>query len=878
MSGDDDIRAVAASKPATFRDVLRFWADRTPDAPAFFAESGRALPFSALLPLVDGIGAALNACGFGRGDRIAVVHPGGVNLATATLGIWGHATVIPLSPKYRLGEYAVYLRDLRVDAIAIAKGMDTPARAAAARLGLPVLDLVQPGREETGHVLLEGPKIDRPHRTGHARPEDVAVALMTSGTTSESKIVPIRHAHICPRAEDSARMLGYTRTDRGASMMQLHHWGGFGALTYTLYAGSSVAHFPGQDIGHIFRCLEDLQPTYLSGPYTVYHAILAQRDRLGGSIKKIRAGLRMLRTGSGHLDLRVAGELEDIFGVPIIQAYGSSETAFMACEPLPPKRRKPGSVGLPGSTRIAILDERGNRLPPNKVGAVAVMGPKVFHGYENNPAANADAFIDGWFRVGDLGYFDEDGYLFLTGRIKEVINRGGQKIAPAEIDAAIMAHPAVATAAAFPVPHPTLGDDVAAAVVLQPGATLDRKTLTTSLRKKLGEAKVPRQILFVDDIPKGKTGKIQRYKLAAAFGLDRPGPTRAAAEAAAEKATTRTEATLQRIWAETLKLPAVPLDEDFFALGGDSLLAVELFLRIEETLGRRLPRTVLFESSTVAEMAAAIDSEYRADCLVPIQTAGDKPIFFCIHGVDGDVLYFRDLARHLGKTQPFYGIRAQGLDGAAAPSLNLPEMARRYVAEIRKLQPHGPYYIGGYSFGGWAAFETARQLREAGEEVALLAIIDTYCQTGKPSLPLSARLFLARQHARSNMQVGAFSSSVGETVVNYVRLDAMSLASRLGVGKSRLAARFRRYPIEAHSVALRQYRPETYAGNATLFHTRPIVPGTHSHYDGWRKLIRGQLTTRPVAGSHYDMMYEPTVSTLALALADSIARASRKQS
>jgi oxalate---CoA ligase len=878
MTRDDDIGAAAASNPATFRDVLRFWADRTPDAPAFLTESGSGLPFSALLPLVDGIGAALNACGFGRGDRIAVVHPGGINLATATLGVWGHATVVPLSPKHRLGEYAVYLRDLRVDAVAIAKGMETPARAAAARLGLPVLDLVQPGEAETGHVLLEGPRIDRPHRTGRARPEDVAVALMTSGTTSESKVVPIQHAHICPRAEDSGRMLGYTRADRGASMMQLHHWGGFGAMTYTLFAGSSVAHFPGQDIGRIFRSLEDVRPTYLSAPYTVYHAILAQRERLDGSIEKIKPGLRMLRTGSGHLDLRVAVELEDIFGVPVIQAYGSSETAFMTCEPLPPKRRKPGSVGLPGSTRIAILDERNNRLPPDKVGAIAVMGPKIFEGYEDNPAANAEAFVDGWFRVGDLGYFDEDGYLFLTGRIKEVINRGGQKIAPAEIDAAIMAHPAVAAAAAFPVPHPTLGDDVAAAVVLEPGATLDQKTLTASLRAKLGEAKVPRQILFVDDIPRGTTGKIQRYKLAAAFGLDRPGSTRAAPETPIEKAATRMEATLQRIWAETLKLPAVPLDEDFFALGGDSLLAVELFLRIEETLGRRLPRTVLFESGTVAEMAAAIETDYRAACLVPIQPAGDKPIFFCIHGVDGDVLYFRDLARHLGNRQPFYGIRAQGLDGTVVPSTSVSGMAAQYIAEMRQVQPKGPYFIGGYSFGGWAAFETARQLREAGEEVALLAILDTHCPTGRPSLPLSARFFLARQHARSNGRVGAFSSSVGETVVNSVRLDAMSLASRLGVGKGRLEARFRRYPIEAHSVALRRYRPATYAGDATLFHTKPFEPGANSHYDGWRKLIRGRLTATPVTGSHFDMMYEPGVATLAQALADSITRAARKPS
>jgi aspartate racemase len=242
------------------------------------------------------------------------------------------------------------------------------------------------------------------------------------------------------------------------------------------------------------------------------------------------------------------------------------------------------------------------------------------------------------------------------------------------------------------------------------------------------------------------------------------------------------------------------------------------------------------------------------------------------------VLYFRDLARRLGSRQPFYGIRAQGLDGKVGPSTSLSTMVARYIAEIRQVQPNGPYFIGGYSFGGWAAYEIARKLREAGDEVALLAILDTHCRTGTPSLSLSARISLAREHARSKRQLGAFSTKFGETVVNSVRLNVMSRAYRLGVWRSRLEARFSRYPIEAHSVALRRYRPVTYAGDATLFHTKPIEPGISSHYDGWRKLILGRLTTKPITGTHYDMMYEPDVATLAQALADSIACAARKLS
>lgn len=316
---------------------------------------------------------------------------------------------------------------------------------------------------------------------------------MTSGTTSESKIVPIRHSLIVERCHDGARLLALTSADRGASMMQLHHWGGIGSIIYSLYAGSCVAFFPGRDLRHIFKCLETLQPTYIAGPYTVFHAILSQEERLKGAIHTIRPRLRMLRTGAGHLDPRVAEKLEILFGVPVIQAYGSSETAFMACDPFPPKPRKAGSVGLLGNSQIAIIDEHGQRLPAHREGEVLVSGPKVFGGYENNPA-NSESFVNGWFRIGDMGYFDEDGYLFLTGRIKEIINRGGEKIMPGEIDAAITAHPGVSDAVAFPIPHPTLGDDVAAAVVLKPDTLLDKNALTDFLRTHLADTKIPTKL------------------------------------------------------------------------------------------------------------------------------------------------------------------------------------------------------------------------------------------------------------------------------------------------------------------------------------------------------------------------------------------------
>ena len=379
------------------------------------------------------------------------------------------------------------------------------------------------------------------------------------------------------------------------------------------------------------------------------------------------------------------------------------------------------------------MDADGRFLPPGEGGEVVVRDDQIFDGYENDPAANEAAFIDGWFRTGDEGFFDEDGYLTLTGRIKETINRGGEKISPPEVDAALMSHPDIREVATFPMPHPTLGEEVAAAVVMEKGTTLTDERLSRFLRKRLAGFKVPRRFFFVESIPKTAARKVQRNQLAKALGI--VDQTVAAQVQAGtpdtERPSTALEARLQELWAQELTLDHVGLNDNFFLLGGDSLQAVELFLQIEEVLGRRLPRSVLFEAGTVAAMAGLIEDETPSRCVVPIQPKGSRPPFFCVHDGDGHVLNFHDLARHLGEEQPFYGIQCVGLDGEEMPFTRIDDMAGHYVGEMRKIQPAGPYYIGGYSFGGRVAYVMAQQLRAAGEEVALLALLDTICLVGR---------------------------------------------------------------------------------------------------------------------------------------------------
>ena len=599
----------------TMYEAVRHWAERTPEAPALLLGDGRAaLSYSDLLRSIDAIGAQLRALGIGRTDRVALLHPGGPAMAVAVTGLMCHAIAAPLNPSYTVGEVAVHLRDLRVTALAIADGLESSARLAAERLGLPVFEIAADAGRAHAMITLRGTPVRAAAEAGAARPEDVALLLTTSGTTAQSKIVPIRHRQLMARCRNAGARLELRPEDRCLNLMPLYHSHGLNSgLGVSLVAGASVMAMPQFDVESFFRLLEDLAPSWFTAVFTFHHQIHTHAASHEAAIA--RARLRFIHTSSGRLEPRIADDLEARFGVPLLGTYASTETGVITGDSHPPAPRKRESVGTPAGAEVAILDPEGKPLPAGERGEVCLRGANVFDGYEGD-GAPVPFTADGWYRTGDEGTFDTDGFLFLTGRVRETINRGGEKISPSEIDDALLRHPGVAAATAFAIPHPTLGEEAAAAVVPRPGASLDAKELAAFLRERLTAFKVPRRILVVDDIPKGPTGKVQRHALATAFGLDTAAPAPAPTEAD-DRDPTPLEQTLQALWAETLGLPRVGLHDDFFLLGGDSLQAIELFLRIEEELGRRLPRSVLFEANTVAEMAKrieALDADATASC------------------------------------------------------------------------------------------------------------------------------------------------------------------------------------------------------------------------------------------------------------------------
>ena len=370
-----------------------------------------------------------------------------------------------------------------------------------------------------------------------------------------------------------------------------------------------------------------------------------------------------------------------------------------------------------------MLDADGRVLGQGEIGEVAVRGPNVFAGYEANPEANDAAFSNGWFRTGDEGSLDDEGYLTLRGRLKEIINRGGEKISPLEIDDALLRHPAVRQAVTFAMDDPLLGEEVAAAVVVDPSPAAGERELQDFVAQQLAPFKVPRRIVVVDEIPKGPTGKVQRIGLAERLGVAATGT----GERDDRPPYGFLENELVAIWQSVLGIPDLGVADDFFALGGDSILGAEAVARIRELVGDHdLPLTSIVRAPTPAAMAHEVFAGIGVgrSGIVPLQASGTRTPLFLVHPGDGDVLAYPVLARLLGPDQPSYALRAQGIDDGRAMPSSLPELAAEYVEAVREVQPHGPYALGGFCLGGPIAAEMAAQLAAAGEETAALILLD----------------------------------------------------------------------------------------------------------------------------------------------------------
>jgi acyl-CoA synthetase (AMP-forming)/AMP-acid ligase II/thioesterase domain-containing protein/acyl carrier protein len=718
-------------------DLLRNAAERRSDALALLAPGRNPMSYRRLWGHVQQVAGTLHTIGIGHSDRIAVVLPDGPEMASTFLAISAAAVCAPLNPNYRTNEFEFYLSDLNPRALILEAGTNSPAASVARSRGIRVIELVPQIDAEAGVFSFAGIPLTQINHPVARYADEPSMILHTSGTTSRPKMVPLTQANLCSSAQNIVASLLLSAEDRCLNVMPLFHIHGLvGALLSSIAAGSSVVCTPGFHSLHFFDWIEEFQPTWYTAVPTMHQAILARAAHNPGIHSRSR--LRFIRSCSSALPPKLMAELEDEFQVPLVEAYGMTEASHqMSINPLPPGIRKPGSVGLPAGCEIAVLDESGALLPAGAIGAVAIRGPNVTHGYENNLEANKSSFSSGWFRTGDQGKLDSAGYLFLTGRTKEIINRGGEKISPREVDEVLLEHPAVAQAMAFAIPDERLGEDIGAAVVLHEHiACSGSRQLEIELREfaagKLALFKVPRQILFLKEIPKGPTGKPQRIGIAAKLGLKES--TRAGTVEAYVPPQSELELQIVKIWEELLRTRPVGVRHDFFKLGGDSLLAVRMMAQIEAACGVRLPVSSLLPAATVENLASAMLRAQREEVrspIVAIQPQGSQPPLFFLHGQwRGGGLYCSDLARLLGNDQPFFAIVPHGLDGRPVPR-SIKAMATDRARDLLENYPVGPIRLGGYCNGALVAFEMARQLQGLGRNVDLLILVETHA----PNIP-----------------------------------------------------------------------------------------------------------------------------------------------
>jgi oxalate---CoA ligase len=828
-------------------------ARKNSSSPAILAPEREPLSYGQLYRHIAHVVSLLNKYGLGRNDRIAVVLPNSPEMAVTFLAVIAGATCAPLNPAYQEKEFDFYLSDIHARAVVVQAGMDSPVRSVTKSRNIPIIELTPLKEGEAGLFTLQFTSNIAPNaKTGISSPDDTALILHTSGTTSRPKIVPLKQRNIFASAVNVSASLQLNGADRCLNVMPLFHIHGLvAALLASLHAGGSVICTSGFSDTKFFDWIEKLHPTWYTAVPTIHQMVLELAEKNTSLARK--AQFRFIRSSSSSLPPVVMERLENTFNVPVLEAYGMTEAAHqMASNPMPPLRRKPGSVGLPAGPEIAIMDDRDNILPNGETGEIVIRGVNVMQGYENNPDANEKAFSCGWFRTGDLGYLDEEGYLHISGRLKEILNRGGQKVSPREIDEVLLEHPAVLQAIAFSVPHSRLGEAIAAAVLVDRGANVTERALRQHVADRLAPYKVPQQILFVDSIPKGPTGKVQRLGLAEKLShLLNPEYIPPESE---------TEMLIAKCWQELLRLNQVGRHDNFFSLGGDSLLAIQVAVSLSKELKFDVPVLTIFQFPTLLELAKDIDqrrymTSEEADLqhfstLHPIKPSGTRPPFFWFHS---ELISY--LPDYLGQDQPLYAFMAHGINGRRARYKSLHEITAHYLREIRTVQPSGPYFLGGFCWGGLVAFEIAHQMLQQGEDVALLFVVEPLLSSAHSNqkkfshqinryrweldrLPFSGKIVYVVRELLKRLRVFRFFTEV------YLRTGRpMPLFLRIN------------YALDVIHWAARDFIQKPFPKGIVVILAEK---GIHPADADWSNLAAGEVTVHAVPGAvHMDMLQEP---------------------
>jgi oxalate---CoA ligase len=878
------------SRSCASLDAIARYAEFSPQSPALIDSDGVVLSYGELSAQILAVGRRLEEAGIGFDETVAVLLPQGAQQVLAIAGAISHCVCAPMHPRTTVAEVKHFVGSLHAVAIVVSPDFEAEAEAAAA-MGLTVLiarDGQHPDEWQIRHPAA-------PLRFD-AESSDTVVLLITSATSGSSKLVPLTAANLDAQAAPRSKLLRLTESDRLLQMTSLSHSIGIDNTFAQFLAGGAVIATGGFDSTLYSRWLDELRPTWYDCAPTVHQAALAQ---LKVKPPYQPTSLRFVQSAGAPLPVEVRQELEQILGVPVLNDYGMTETGPIATDAFIPSDRIPNSVGRSSGLEIGIMNDAGELLPHDAEGEIAVRGPAVFSGYADNPDANRTAFRNGWFCTGDLGRLDEAGNIFVTGRLKEMINRGGEKIVPGEVDAALAFHPAVLDAAAFSVPHPTLGEDVACAVVLDPVAGL--AVTTTELRRfaaqRLASFKVPRRICIVEQIPRGEQGKPQRWLLTERMS-ENHAPPPSPVEISVRKLADDVDDIyykLHEIWARILGRNNLGFDEDFFNAGGDSLAAISMLAEVDQRFSSQTSESAanFFDEPTLVQLTRLVgkpalprpNQNASNDIRIfPVREGGSGQRLWCVPADGDEGLYFRRLATHLHGQMDVSIVRPANTFYSRA-LFTFERAGNEVTAMIRRAQPEGPYILGGFCYGGIVAAEAARQLILAGKDVKLI-LFDTP-MPGSPALLSYLRFLIGSAWRKWNTlcEGGHLVTSTNPSLIprelSAPKNDRGFIARGLAwlASNSRVVARrfawsatvpFRRLlvPIE-NAPGVQRFIHWTQLDNFPLYRSHPIeAPILHflctdepEMIDvvtrfGWRKMARRGIEERLVPLDHNNLLHE----------------------
>ena len=723
-------------------DILRSH-DSAPDsAMALLGESGYGCSYAQLVETISRNMANLKP--LGDNHRLLLSLPDDPTTALAIAAVCLEGTAIPANPNLTLVELEKLASDSGAVTIITRDEPDNTAKILAAQMGLGLVLLDPHGNAHFADFdfTLSTPPNIRTDKTDH---NNFAIILPTSGSTGTPKLVPHTLESLLISAKSIAETLQLGPDDTCIHALPMFHIGAVVDLFLApLLSGGRIRFSHSVSPKTMAENIIEAQATWFQGVPTMLYAIINAMDP--DDLLEVGRSLRFIRSVSADLTAARQSEIEKSFGaVPVIQMYGMTETAGQICSnPLPPLTRKTGTVGIPQAPEIIILDQFGNPVPDGSVGEVCVCGPSVMKGYL--AIDDKRHFFGKWLRTGDLGQLDRDGYLSLKGRIKDMINRGGEKIPALEIEQAALQISGVIEAASVAIYHPTLGEDVGLAIVASSEDNFTAEMVQENMSAHLAAFKIPRTILFKSALPKLGSGKLDKKALASEFNNK-------------SKSVANTETVspigsmIADIWVKSLKAPYPKTDDDFFDAGGDSLSAQTFMIELEEAFGQALPSNLLYEAPSFGELEEKLTSLEKTQeipqgsnllpdevmkmarrgmagwrgarrdahaLIVELRNIGEKqPFFFCTPTESS----FTDFHAALDTDRPFYAMRTLWLqDGRSDEAEGL--LAKHYAMEICEIQPEGDILLGGHCRGVEMIRKIGDALTEAGRKIALLVEID----------------------------------------------------------------------------------------------------------------------------------------------------------